>query len=175
MKKIIIIFLVCLLVYIIYELFLDKKTKYLYIGNTNYSRYNLIIKENYNPKEYIEYNRDDDYRVIDLMNEISENKQINKRGIQNLLVKSNVMVISIGKNDLETKKELNYNYIDELLEDIDKLLKTIRKYNKDKIYFLGFYNKNSYYDYMINKVKLICEKNGVIYIDIEIPIYKQLY
>ena len=175
MKKIIFIILICFIVFIIYELFLDRKVKYLYIGNANYGRYNNIIKDYYNSKIYNEYIRDDDYRLMDLYNDIVDNIKTNKTTFQNLLVKSNIIVITIGINDLEYKKELNYKYIDEYMLDIEKLIRLIRKYNKDKIYFLGYYNKNEYYSYVNKEIKKICKINKIIYVDIEKPIYKQLY
>lgn len=173
MKKILLFILVCISIYIIYETILDRRIKYLYIGNTNV--YNTIIKEKINSKIYNEYIRDDDYRVMDLINDINDNIKMKKNTMQNLLVKSNIIVISIGINDLEYKKELNYKYIDEFIIDIESLLKLIRKYNKDKIYFLGYHNKNKYYTYINNKIKEICIDNNIIFIEIENPIYKQLY
>lgn len=175
MKKILLIFILCFVVLIIYEMFLDRRVKYLYIGNTNYDKYSTIIKQFSNSREYNSYIRDDDYRVMDLINEIRDNLKIENRTIQNLLIKSNVIVISIGVNDLEYKKELNYKYIDEFISDMENLLNLIRKYNKDKIYFLGYYNKNKYYDYVNKTLRNICKENKITYIDIEKPIYKQLY
>ena len=87
MKKIIFILGLILFVYYIYNTLIDRRIKYLYIGNNTYNKYNEIIKENYKPKVYNTYIRDDDYRVIDLMNEIKDNKEIGNRKIQNLLVK----------------------------------------------------------------------------------------
>lgn len=175
MKKIFLLLILCVTVFIIYEMFLDRRVKYLYIGNTNYERYNQIIKKYCNPKAYNTYIRNDDYRIMDLINDIKYNKKIDRRTIQNLLIKSNVIVISIGINDLEYKSELDYKYIDEFIIDIENLFNLIRKYNKDKIYFLGYYNKNEYYQYTNKKVKELCKINKIEYIDIEESIYKQLY
>ncbi len=175
MKKILLLMLLCIIVFLIYELFLDRRIKYLYIGNNNYGRYNQIIKEYYNPKEYKSYIRDDDYRVMDLINDIEDNNTIDNRAIQNLLIKSNIIIISIGINDLEYKEELNYKYIDEFIIDIEKLLNLIRKYNKDKIYFFGYYDKNEYYKYINKEIKRLCKLKNIMYVDIEQPIYKQLY
>ena len=175
MKKIFLLLLLCFIVFIIYELFLDRRVKYLYIGNNNYNKYSEIIKEKYSPKEYKKYIRDDDYRVMDLINEIKDNNKIESRTIQNLLIKSNVIVIYIGINDLEYKEELDYKYIDEFLFDIEELLKLIRRYNNDKIYFLGYYNKNKYFSYINKELKKICKDNKINYINVEDSIYKQLY
>lgn len=173
MKKIFIVLILFLIIYIMYELLLDREIKYLYIGNTTYDKYNKIIEEYYREGNHTTYIRDDDYRVVDLINEISDNKIINKRKIQNLLVKSNIITISIGLSDL-SRKELDYKYVDEFISDIERLIILIRKYNKDKIYFLGYYNKNMYYDYINNKLNTICKQNNITFINIEKPIYKQI-
>ena len=175
MKKILFIIIICIFVYFIYNGITDRNIKYLYIGGNDYNRYNILIKDNYIMKEYTTYIRDDDYRVMDLINDIVDNRKINNRKFQNLLVKSNIIVISTGINDLEYKEKLNYNYVDELINDIEKLLKLIRKYNKDTIYVLGYYNKNEYYKYTNKRLKEICKTNNVKYIDIEKSISKQLY
>lgn len=175
MKRLILVLLLFLVVLIIYTFNVDRRVKYLYIGNTTYSNYNKIIKENYNPKQYIEYIRNDDYRVTDLINEIKYNNVINNKKIQNILIKSNVIVLNIGLYDIEYKKELNYKYVDELIVDLENLLTTIRKYNKDKIYFLGFNNKNEYYSYFNNRLEIICKSKKITYINIEKSILNQLY
>ena len=175
MKKILFIIIICIFVYFIYNGITDRNIKYLYIGSNDYNRYNILIKDNYIMKEYTTYIRDDDYRVMDLINDIVDNRKINNRKFQNLLVKSNIIVISTGINDLEYKEKLNYNYVDELINDIEKLLKLIRKYNKDTIYVLGYYDKNEYYKYTNKRLKEICKTNNVKYIDIEKSISKQLY
>lgn len=175
MKKILFFIMIFVLVYFIYSCITDRKIKYLYIGSNSYYKYNILIKENYNTREYTEYIRDDDYRVMDLINEIVDNKKVNDRRFQNLLVKANIMVISIGTNDLSYKEKLNYNYVDELIDDIEKLMVLVRKYNKDKIYMLGYYNKNEYYKYANRRLKEICESNNIKFIDIEKSISKQLY
>ena len=175
MKKIIPIIFLFLIVFVIYVFNVDRKVKYLYIGNTTYSNFNKMIKNQYDPEQYVEYVRDDDYRVMDLISEIEYNNNINNKQIQNLLIKSNIIVISTGLYDIEYKKELDYKYVDELIIDIEKLLTAIRKYNKDKIYFLGFNNKNKYYIYLNNRLELICRSKKIVYINIEKPIINQLY
>ena len=158
MKKIILILILVFLIYIIHVLTVDRRVKYLYIGNSNQ-------KIDLTADTYMSYIRDDDYRVIDLINDINDNIKINNRSLQNMLIKSNIIVISIGANDLKHKKNLDYKYSDELINDLEKLLKLIRKYNKDKIYFIGYNNKDKYYAYINNKMKYICKLNKIEYID----------
>lgn len=185
MKKIILILVTFLLVYLIYNLNINTKIYYLSIGdylargidnkgNINNS-YSYNIKEKYKKRldNYVNYSSIDDYKVMDLINDITYNKSISYNSreykLQNLLIKSNLITLSIGMNDLIYKKNLNYDYVDNLLEDINKLLILIRKYNKDKIYFLGFYNiinNEELIEYTNKRLRIICDKNKVIYVDI---------
>lgn len=183
MKKTIFTILVFIIVFLIYSLNINKKIYYVSIGdylsyginnldNVNNS-YSNNIKNKSNIQNYVNYSSIEDYRVMDLINDINYNKTINYEGkeykIQNLLIKANLMTISIGMNDLIYKKNITYQYLDELLSDINDLIVLIRKYNKDKIYFLSFYdiiNNKQYINYMNKNIKNICKKNEIIYVDI---------
>ena len=185
MKKTIFYALIFLIVFLIYYFNADKKIYYLSLGDylsygmnnfqKNTGGYSEKIKKYYksNLKNYVNYSSYDDYGVMDLINDINYNKEINyknkKYKLQNLLIKSNLITISIGMNDLIYRKKLDYDYADNLLSDINKLLSTIRKYNKDKIYFLSFYdaiNNKELIEYINNKLEKVCDKNKVYYIDI---------
>ena len=185
MKKAIIISLVIFIVFLIYISNVSKKTYYVSIGDylsygidnfeNNDIGYSDIIKNKYskNLDNYVNYSTIDDYRVMDLINDINYNKKIiyeNKEyKLQHLLIKANLMTISIGMNDLIYKKNLDYDYVDQLLEDIEKLLKLIRKYNKDEIYFLSFYNTIDNFElieYTNKRLSNICDKNKIKFIDI---------
>lgn len=185
MKRIILFISVFLIVFLIYYFNADKKVYYLSLGDylshgiNNFEKidnsYSNNIKNKYkaNLKRYVNYSTIDDYRVMDLINDINYNKEIEydnrKYRMQNLLVKSNLITLSIGMNDLIYKKNIDYDYVDNLLNDIDDLLKLIRKYNKDKIYFLGFYNvinNSDLIDYTNKRLENICNKNRIIYVDI---------
>ena len=185
MKKIILTILVFLIIFLIYSFNISEETYYLSLGDyLTYginsldkvdNSYSENIKKRYekNLKNYVNYSSIDDYRVMDLINDINDNKEIiyNNKDykLQNLLIKANLITISIGMNDLIYKKNIDYNYIDQLLNDIEKMLVLIRKYNKDTIYFLGFYdviNNDDLIKYANNKIELICKKNKIRYVDI---------
>ena len=185
MKKIILTILVFLIIFLIYSFNISEETYYLSLGDylsygiNNLDRvdnsYSENIKKHYqkNLKNYVNYSSIDDYRVMDLMNDINDNKEIiydnEDYNLQNLLIKANLITISIGMNDLIYKKNIDYNYVDELLNDIEELLILIRKYNKDKIYFLGFYNiinNNELIEYANKKIESICNRNKINYVDI---------
>ncbi len=185
MKKIIITILVIIIIFLIYSSNVSEKTYFVSLGDqlsfgiNNFDKvennYSENIKEYYKKflKNYVNYSSVDDYRVMDLINDINYNKIItynsNNYKLQNLLIKANLIVISIGMNDLIYKKNLNYDYVDNLLDDINTLLELVRKYNKDEIYFLSFYNiidNSEVIEYANGKLRNICKKNKVNYVDI---------
>ena len=190
MKKIIFTVLVVLITFLIYFFNRSEKIYYLSLGdylsyginnfnNVNNS-YSNNIKEHYKEilSNYVNYSYYDDYRVMDLINDINYNKSViyenKKYKLQNLLVKANLITLSIGMNDLIYKSKLDvdlYNYTDELLNDIENLLILIRKYNKDEIYFLSFYNiidNEKLIVYANEKLEGICNKNKIKYVDISL-------
>ena len=72
-------------------------------------------------------------------------------------------------NDILNKKNITYDYIDQLLNDIEKLFILIRKYNKDRIDYLSFYdviNNNELIEYTNKRLEKFCKKNNINYIDI---------
>lgn len=184
MKKILLLIFVFFIVFVIYYFNADKKTYYLSIGDylsygidnfDNINGYSENIKNNYknNLKNYVNYSTYDDYRVMDLINDINYNKELiynNKEyKLQNLLIKANLITLSIGMNDLIYKENIDYDYVDSLLDDIDKLFILIRKYNKDQIYFLSFYdviNNPNLILYTNKKLESLCIKNNIKYVDI---------
>ena len=188
MKKIIFTILVVLIIFLIYFFNRSEKTYYVSLGdylsyginnlnNVNNS-YSNNIKDHYkeNLNNYVNYSNYDDYRVMDLINDINYNKGViyedKEYKLQNLLIKANLITLSIGMNDLIYKSKIKinlYEYTDELLSDIEKLLMLIRKYNKDEIYLLGFYNvigNDSIIDYANKRLEIICRKNKINFVDI---------
>lgn len=185
MKKIVFFGIIFFVVFLIYYFNADKKIYYLSMGdyvsyginnfednNDGYSKY---IKEYYgtNLKKYVNYSSLDDYRVMDLINDINYNKEVLYKGkaykLQNLLIKANLITLSIGMNDIIYKNNIDYDYVDDLIDDIDNLFKILRKYNKDKICFLGFYdviNNPDLITYTNKKIESICIKHKIKYVDI---------
>jgi len=115
---------------------------------------------------------------MDLINDINYNKTViyedKEYKLQNLLIKANLITISIGMNDLIYKSNYDtdlYEYTDDLLKDIESLLILIRKYNKDEIYFLSFYNvigNENLIEYANKRLEIICNKNKIKLVDISL-------
>ena len=178
MKKIIFTFLIFLTIFLIYYFNTNKNIHYTSLGDfVSYGNnsYSNKINDYYKNKidKYINISNDEDYRVTNLINDINDNKEITvnkeKMKLQNILIKSNYITLSIGMNDILNKKNITYDYIDQLLNDIEKLFILIRKYNKDRIDYLGFYdaiNNNELIEYTNKRLEKICKKNNINYIDI---------
>lgn len=179
-KTILFLIIMTLLIFLIYLTNKDNEIYYVNIDSTNINKYNEIIKINYQKNKKLEkYINDfskEDYRTTDLIRDIKDNKKVNKIAIQNALIKSDILTLNIGINDINykignTSKEELYNYTDQILIDIDELLKLIRSYSKEKIYYIGLKNNkgisyNDYFEYTNKRLKSICDEYNIDFIDI---------
>ncbi len=166
MKKILIIGIIILSVFIIYLTTLDKKVYYLTLGDEialgltqngyyekNYTEY---IKEYLDKKnkleKYINEFSTQGYRITDIINDINNNKEIEdtKITIKNALIKADLITLSIGTNDIiskieDTKKlnKIDYKNLEKNMQtiqkDLEKLLKELREYCKEDIILIGIY------------------------------------
>lgn len=192
MKKVIFILILFLSCYLIHIKTADNKIYYLSIGdaiskgNTPYNKigygYSDYLKDYLKKQKKLEgYNKDftdKDYRIIDLINLLNENKEtkINdkKITINQLISKADIITISIGMNELYSKIMLNndnvYSYINEMTEDLKVLFSKINKLNHRKVLVLNYYditNENQdIFAYANIKLKKVTELNGFEYIDI---------
>lgn len=166
MKKIFIIGIITLSIFIIYLTTIDKKIYYLILGDEislgltktgyyekNYAEY---IKEYLETKNKLEIYTNEyvaqGYRITDIINDINENKEkeYSKKTIKNALIKADLLTISIGTNDIISKiQDINridktdYNKliknIETITTDLEKLLKLVREYCKEDIILIGIY------------------------------------
>ena len=176
MKKIILILFLFLSCYIIYNLTEEKGLSCLVIGDTiadnEYLKNNSLIT-NYN-NTYI----NQEYRIIDLINIIKYNEEQeidNKKiSIHRLLKNTDVLIISIGMNDLYYKLNTNYQniytYLNDMLNNIEILLNEINKYNYKQVYILGYYNitnnNNDIFTYINYKLEKLSNKYHYNYIEL---------
>ena len=178
MKKIIILlflFFLPIFCYLIYNV-TEKKEKYiLAIGDEIANVVELSSNEN------IKYNNDfinEDYRISDISNILKYNKEITKDNktisIHMLLKKADIVIISIGMNDIYYKlnddvKDI-YTYINNMLETYEEVLDEISRYDYQNVYILGYYNIASKNDdlfvYTNYKLKNIVKKYGYKYIEL---------
>ena len=139
---------------------IDKKIYYVSIGEETIFKDKIL----YNKKiEHIININKNDYRITDIINDIDNNYN----EIQTHLIKADILVINISNNELIYKmNNLNYNYIDSIIVDLDKLFSLIRIYTKEKIYFINPNINNKYTDYMNDRLIDILGKYKIEFINL---------
>ena len=161
---------------------LDKKVYVLSIGDyitlgnkdNNYQKYIMkYFDDNKKLEKNVIFANDGDYRIIDLLNDIKNNKEFNYKNkvytLNNSLIKADIIFISIGMNDLMYNKiNNNYDYIDDVLKDLDKLLKLVRKYSKERIFIFNYYNlsSNDLTNYVNKRLVKLVDNYNINIIDI---------
>lgn len=181
MKKIILIlflFLLCISCYLIYnktkknKLYItaigDNLTTYKYIKDNKVKTYNTKFTNN-------------DLRINDLLNIIKYNHQNNLTPeIHQTLKKSDIIIISIGMNDIYYKLDNNpkeiYTFLNNMLNNYEEILKEINKYNYKQVFILGYYNitneNNDIFNYINYKLEKISSNYKYTCIDLNKTINK---
>lgn len=190
LKKIFIISILLLSIFLIYLTTMDKKVYFLALGDSialgdKQTSYPKLVTKYLEKKDLLEESRlefiQDDLRITDLIRDIEYNKKIIIDGkgktIKNALIKADLVTLSIGNEELfyklKTEKEGDlYNYIDEMMEDMDKLLKLMKEYCKEDIFVLGYFNSFSkqmdkYIDYANQKLETLSKKYMMHYVDLQ--------
>ena len=197
-KKLIIFFLAVPLLIIIYFLTYNEQYNYLAIGDAlakghtpfdTYSKsyidylYDYLKTNHKNAKLNKDYTSED-LRIKDLISLVTNTKE-ETNNLPWLIKEADIITISIGSEELFSKLRSNYiiennssnfEYIDNMFIDLQKLLIEIKKLNKKPIYIIGYYNPiieneenksyiNNLFNYLDIKFKSL-ENNNVYYIEI---------
>lgn len=186
MKKIIVFSVVLFLIFVIYLCNMDNKIYYLAIGNSgkytpnnNYS-YSFYVSDYLKEKNLLEkylYEYSDyDKKIIDIINDIKDNKKIGNSTLKNSLIKADLVTLFLDDKDLSrmisdgTFENEIYDYIDELTLDFEKLVKLMREYCKEDIIFIGLYNSfgnkkaDKIVDYYNKRFKELCSYYDIMYV-----------
>lgn len=123
-----------------------------------------------------------DIRIIDVINDIDNNVSEDNITIQNILKRTNILVISIGNNEINYKlskidSDINndseiYKYLDEIIMDAENLIDKIQDINKCQIIFLGYYNdtnninNDKYYSYINKKIETLSKDKNFDFINL---------
>ena len=151
-------------IYLIYCYFDKTSINYLAISdnimavNPNYSNYLKKYLKNQTFNEYNPYFIN--YNAILLYHDIKNNRTIRINNtdyyFKKSLRESDIVVISVGMEEFSNnyhKYEMKNNdsYFNKMYLDIEKLICEIKKYAKDKIIFIGYYNPTNYYDSKVDE------------------------
>lgn len=162
LKKIMVLLVLALVVFLIYLTTLDKKVYYLSIGDylttgssQNYAWNKELVqelKEKHKFEIYINQFSNMNLRTTDLIYQIQNNEkrkiQGKEKSIKNALIKADLVTLSVGMNDLLYKMNMDidnidmeelYNYVDETIKDNEELLKLVREYCKEDIFMINYY------------------------------------
>ena len=177
MKKIILILFLFFLLYacyIIYNLTEDKNKYVTLIGdNIANNPYLKNIENTSVNNDFI----NKDYHINDLLNVIKYNQELdidNKiESIHQLLKKSDVVILSIGMNDLYYKLNDNtkeiYTYLNNMINNYEIIIREISRYDYQNVYILGYYNitnkNNDIFTYINYKLSSIAKNYNYSFID----------
>ena len=183
MRKFLLIFMISLFVLTIYILYKDDKETIFKVGDSlslsinsyNSQSYDDYYKDYLNKKfeNYIIYGGAN-YRIGELVRDIKSNVKINERNIQNILIKSDLVIIEIGIDELYMALNVSdkYKYLDGMISNMEELISQIKVYCKEKILLVGYYNPSNefnskYVNYINNRYKDISEKYNIMYLNID--------
>ncbi|MBR3198787.1 MAG: hypothetical protein IKG27_02090 [Bacilli bacterium] len=189
MKKYLFLGFITVITFIIYLVNVDNKVYYLALGNVKYNKnsnrsYFLYVKDYLKKEDILEkfvniYSKED-VRIADIINSIENNKKTKNITLKNALIKADLITLNISVQDIYdriNREGIDYNYIydyiDDLLKDIDKLFSLLRQYSKEKIIFIGNCSNinnddvKDVFDYLNRSYKKMCEKYDIMFIDFD--------
>ena len=189
MKKILTIIIVLLSVFLIYLGFKDKEIYYFSMGDSLANGINSYNAKDYGYADYVkdsleikkyESFTNNNKRSIDFVKDIEDNIKINGKNIQNILIKADIITLSVGMNDLFSNVTFNndfsvndlYMKFEEVMVDLENLFKLLRTYSKEDIIYIGIYNclkENSldeFFIYANEQLKKLCDNYKITYLDI---------
>lgn len=178
MKKLIIIFLIFFSIFYIYLLTCDKKIYYLSISNNyNSNDFSNIIAKKLKRNNLLEIHvnefSNNNNRITDYIDMIDDNKYIIKNNkkihFKNALIKADIITLSLGTKDFITNYGDSTEKVLTIRNNIETLIKKIREYSKEDIYFISIYSEyvdSKYIDKLNNDIKSICSDNKIKFINI---------
>lgn len=186
-KKIILTILVgSVLTFFIYKIFYHEDMNIMTLGDgvgtglTAYNvkgySYNDYLKDYYEKnsilKEYITDFSNAEETTETLILKLQNNYTLESTGlsITQAISKVKILTVSIGMNELSHKMEIETEEIETYLNNIEKILKLLRIYNKKEIFFTSIYEtsflNNTKVTEINNRLKQLCDTYQVHFIDI---------
>lgn len=189
MKKVFLILILFLSCYVIYNKTIDNKIYYLTIGDSiskgtneygtsTYGYSNFVKDYLYKTNKLKEYNKtftSNDYQITDIVRILEYNESKDNQTLNRLIKKADIITISLGMNDLYYKinnPSKIYTYIDNMINDYNKILNYINKFHHQEVFILGYYNvtgkNNDIFKYANYNLKQLCHKYNYTYIDLSL-------
>ena len=186
-KKIILTILVgSVLTFFIYKIFYHEDMNIMTLGDgvgtglTAYNvkgySYNDYLKDYYEKnsilKEYITDFSNAEETTETLILKLQNNYTLESTGlsITQAISKAKILTVSIGMNELSHKMEIETEEIETYLNNIEKIFKLLRIYNKKEIFLTSIYKtsflNNTKVTEINNRLKQLCDTYQVHYIDI---------
>ena len=183
MKIVIVLAFFSFLVFISYLQTNKKEINYTILGNKELFSNNLksvnftdLVYKDLDDKNLIGFYSKDfirkDIRTIDVINDIDNNISIDNITIQNILKRTNILVLSIGNNEISYKLSKIDKDINEVVNDVSVLIDKIKKLNECQIIVLGYYNdtgnieNDKYYSYINQKMLNEFNSKNIDYINL---------
>ena len=163
-KYLVIFFILCLLLYLIYNKTYDKKKSILFLGDnyllSNKNYINYFDKDKYNINTFL-YDKIN-YKQLGLMLKYNDNILIKNKKVYMTQLISNSDIIIINANNHEylnkcVKNERIFNnYSDLMYKNVNILVNKIKKISSAKIIILGNFCDNEYtFQYNNDGVKFV--------------------
>lgn len=186
-KKIILTILVgSVLTFFIYKIFYHEDMNIMTLGDgvgtglTAYNvkgySYNDYLKDYYEKnsilKEYITDFSNAEETTETLILKLQNNYTLESTGlsITQAISKAKILTVSIGMNELSHKMEIETKEIETYINNIEKIFKLLRIYNKKEIFLTSLYEtsflNNTKVTEINNRLKQLCDTYQVHYIDI---------
>lgn len=191
--KLLILLVLSLSVYFIYNYNKEEKINYVSIGDGFANGINPYHQVSYGYSDYLkDYLKKEkllgkysnfsyeDMMTKDIKKDIIINVHNNNDNIKRALREANLLTISVGINDLiyeisvndiESSSQQN-KILTKIVDKLEKDIKEIRKYYSGEIYLIGYYNfypQNSVERKILNKLnqkyQQFCGKNNIIFIN----------
>ena len=205
-KKTIFISLVVLVIFLTYLFFNDERINYVVLGDSLAQGVNPYGEVGYSYSDYIKDYLEDNgklktfikgyatsgYTTQNVLDDLYNNREIDVDGkhvnIRHALRESDLVTISIGANDFFKGINLNAldltnidsykKKIDNILDEIDIVLREVRKYAKGDVIVVGYYNPfnrlfpsyrsnlDEIFEYADIKYKEVCSNNSINYVSV---------
>ena len=186
-KKIILTILVgSVLTFFIYKIFYHEDMNIMTLGDgvgtglTAYNvkgySYNDYLKDYYEKnsilKEYITDFSNAEETTETLILKLQNNYTLESTGlsITQAISKAKILTVSIGMNELSHKMEIETKEIETYINNIEKIFKLLRIYNKKEIFLTSLYEtsflNNTKVTEINNRLKQLCDTYQVHFIDI---------